>query len=92
MHTDVNACDCTKGCEDTVGDSALKVDWEKNSFPHWGIGPVQAACQSDALLIAIQGVCVENHATRLVKECVNSNLVTICMCAGGEVRVLFWSV
>ena len=26
MHTDVNACDCTWGCTDTVRESALKVD------------------------------------------------------------------
>ena len=25
-HTDVNACDCTRGCADTVSESALKVD------------------------------------------------------------------
>ena len=28
VHTDVNACDCTLGCTDTVGESALKVDTE----------------------------------------------------------------
>ena len=26
MHTDVNACDCTRGCTDNVRESALKVD------------------------------------------------------------------
>ena len=26
MHTDVNACDCTRGCTDTLRESALKVD------------------------------------------------------------------
>ena len=26
VHTDVNACDCTRGCTDTVRESALKVD------------------------------------------------------------------
>ena len=26
VHTDVNACDCTQGCTDTVEESALKVD------------------------------------------------------------------
>ena len=26
VRTDVNACDCTRGCTDTVRESALKVD------------------------------------------------------------------
>ena len=26
MRTNVNACNCTRGCTDTVGESALKVD------------------------------------------------------------------
>ena len=26
VRTDVNACDCTRGCRDTVRESALKVD------------------------------------------------------------------
>ena len=26
VHTDINACDCTRGCTDTVRESALKVD------------------------------------------------------------------
>ena len=26
VHTDVNACDCTQWCTDTVRESALKVD------------------------------------------------------------------
>ena len=26
LRTDINACDCTRGCTDTVGESALKVD------------------------------------------------------------------
>ena len=29
VRTDVNACDCTQGCTDTVRESAPKVDWEK---------------------------------------------------------------
>ena len=29
VRTDVNACDCTRGCTDTVRDSALKVDSRK---------------------------------------------------------------
>ena len=32
MCTDVNACDCTQGCADTVKKSALKVDWQKTRF------------------------------------------------------------
>ena len=27
LRTDVNACDCTRGCTDTVRESALKVDF-----------------------------------------------------------------
>ena len=26
VHTDVNACECTLGCADTVRESALKID------------------------------------------------------------------
>ena len=26
VHTDVNACDCTQGCTDTIRESVLKVD------------------------------------------------------------------
>ena len=26
VHTDINACDCTRGCTDTVNETALKVD------------------------------------------------------------------
>ena len=37
------------GCTDTVRESALKVDWEKNPLPHRGIEPASAACRSDAL-------------------------------------------
>ena len=36
---------CTE-CTDTVRESALKVDWEKNPLPHQGIEPALAACQS----------------------------------------------
>ena len=32
MGTDVNACDCTPGCMDTIRESALKIDWEKKSL------------------------------------------------------------
>ena len=49
MRTDVNACDCARGCTDTVREPALKVDWEKNPLLHRGIEPASAACRSDAL-------------------------------------------
>ena len=46
VRTDVNACDCTRGCTDTVRESALKVDWEKipcrpgeSKLPQWCAGP-----------------------------------------------------
>ena len=39
---------------DTVRESALKVDWEKNPLLHQGIGPVSVVCQSDALLTELQ--------------------------------------
>ena len=41
--TNVNVCDCTRGCTDTVRDSALKVDYRrerKNPSPRRGIEPV----------------------------------------------------
>ena len=44
VRIDVHAC--TRGCTDTVRESALK---EKNPLPHRGIEPVLAACQTDAL-------------------------------------------
>ena len=53
VRTDVNACDCTRGCTDTVRDSALKADWEKNPLPHRGMEPVPAASRSDALQIKL---------------------------------------
>ena len=28
-YTYINACNCTRGCTNTVRESALKVDWEK---------------------------------------------------------------
>ena len=49
MRTNLNAFDCTRGCTDTVEESALTVDWEKNPLPHRGIEPASAACRSDAL-------------------------------------------
>ena len=32
VRTDVHACDCTRGCADTVRESALKVDPERKSL------------------------------------------------------------
>ena len=49
VRTDVNACDCTQRRMDTVKESALKVDSEKNPLLHQGIEPVSAVCKSDAL-------------------------------------------
>ena len=51
VHTDVNTCDCTRGCADTVIESALKVDSGKKTtpLPHREIEPVSAKCRSDAL-------------------------------------------
>ena len=47
---DVNACDCMRGCMDTVRESALKVDsGRKNPFPHRGIKPTLVMCRSDAV-------------------------------------------
>ena len=35
VHTDVNACDCTRGCTDTVRESPMHVDpGGKNPLPH----------------------------------------------------------
>ena len=39
----------TRGCTDTVRESALKVDREKNPLPHRRFEPASAACRSDAL-------------------------------------------
>ena len=49
MRTDVNTCNHTLGCTDTIRESALKVDWEKNPWLHRGIKPALAVCQSNAL-------------------------------------------
>ena len=46
MRTDVNACDCTRGCTDTVRESAPRAD-----LRHRGIESASAACRSAALLI-----------------------------------------
>ena len=49
VRTDVNAWDRTRGCTDTVRESAPKVDWEKNPLLHQEIEPVSAVCRSGAL-------------------------------------------
>ena len=46
VSTYVSARDCTRGCTDTVRESALKVE---NPLPHRGIEPASKACLSDAL-------------------------------------------
>ena len=56
MRTDVNACGCTRGCTDTVRESALKPDSgrkkekkKKKPLPHRGIEPASVARRSDAV-------------------------------------------
>ena len=46
---DVNACDRTQGCTDTVRECTEGWPWEKNPLPHRGIEPASAACRSDAV-------------------------------------------
>ena len=46
VSTDTNACDCTRGCTDTVRESALKIDSEQYPLPHGRIEPALAACRS----------------------------------------------
>ena len=48
MHTEVKVCGYTLVCTDTIRESALKVDWEKNPLLHRRIRPASAACRSDA--------------------------------------------
>ena len=50
VRTDVNACDCTRGCADTVRESAMKVD-PGRKIPCRE--PVSAACRSDALPVEL---------------------------------------
>ena len=47
VHTDVNACNCTQVCTDSLRESALKVDWKKNPLPHQEIEPASPVCWSD---------------------------------------------
>ena len=49
VHTDINACDCTQGCKDTISLCTESWLWEKNSLLHRGIKSASVACQSDAL-------------------------------------------
>ena len=46
--TDVNACDCARGCTDTRVCTESS-PWEKNALPHRRIEPASAACRSHAL-------------------------------------------
>ena len=49
VRTDVNVCDCTRGCTDTVRQSLhRKLALGKNPLSHRGIDPAQAACRFDA--------------------------------------------
>ena len=50
VRTGANACDCTRGCTDTVQESALKDDSgiQKKKLLHRGITSVSAACRSHA--------------------------------------------
>ena len=50
VRTDINACECTRGCTDTVKESAMKVDsGRKIPCRTRGIEPTSAAYRSDAL-------------------------------------------
>ena len=62
VRTDVNACDCTRGCTDTVRESALKIDsGRKIPCPHRGIEPASAACRSDALPTELHPLGIDQH-------------------------------
>ena len=78
MRTDVNAYDCTRGCTDTVRESALNVDWEKNRLPHRGTEPASTACRSDALPTELHP-----HPSLLKlalkrRECVHDSIGRLC--------------
>ena len=50
VRRDINACDGTQRCADTVKESAVKVDDERKSLARRrGIEPTSEACRSDAL-------------------------------------------
>ena len=50
VRTEVNACNCTRGCTDTRKRVCIeRWLWEKNPLPHRGIEPDSAAWRSDAL-------------------------------------------
>ena len=77
VRTDVNACNCTRGCTDTLRESALKIgSGKKNPSPRQGIEPASAACRSDALPTKVhprlQLFSVENRLffTYLTDKCV----------------------
>ena len=53
MHTDVDNATAYRGCMDTVKESALEDDWEKNPLLHQGLDPILVlflALQYDDLL------------------------------------------
>ena len=50
---------------DTVRESALKVDWEKNPLPHQGIEPPSAAYRSHTLLTELDPHLRKNYSTGL---------------------------
>ena len=37
VHKDVNTCDCTQGCMDTIRVCTVIWHWEKNPLPHRGV-------------------------------------------------------
>ena len=49
MWSDVNVCNYTQGCLDTIRETAAKVDWQKNPVLHQGIKPASAVCWSHPL-------------------------------------------
>ena len=49
MRTDVNVCNCTRGCTHTIRESALKVDSGRKIPLHRGIKPRWVACRSNTL-------------------------------------------
>ena len=78
MRTDVKACNCTWGRTDTVRESALKVDWEKNPLLYQGIKPASAACQYDTLL-------TELHPTPVHNAVIFSLVMFGSVCLGGNI-------
>ena len=60
-HTDVDACDCTRGAVQTLQESALEVDWEKIPLPYQGLKPASVLhldFQSNALPTDLSPLCL----------------------------------